>query len=257
MQLLAKLVALGTQPLGWVLLGMVLALWALPRRPALARRALWLSLALLLALGWRPLVNPLLAYLEGQYPESPPSAALPADLAGVVVLGGATAPGFLAQAHPQPLLEDGAERMTAAAALARQHPQWTLIFTGGEGQLLGSGPSEAERARAVFAQLGLAPASLVLESASRNTHENAVFSARMPGVDPRQRWLLVTSAWHMPRAMASFQAAGWNVLAYPVDQRSAPEVPWTEYSLQEGARLWQLALHEILGLWAYRLLGRA
>ncbi len=256
MQVLAKTIALATTPLFWTMLGMAWAWWILPRRPTAARCALALLAALLVALGWRPLVNPVLAHLENQYTEWPLDAPLPADIAGVIVLGGASAAGYLAQAHPQPQLESAAERMIASAALVRQNPQWPLLFTGGEGQLWATGPSEAERARAAFAQLGVAPHALRLEDASRNTYENAVFSARLPGIEPQRRWLLVTSAWHMPRAMASFRAAGWNVTAYPVDHRSAPEVPWAEYDWIQGLALWQLALREYVGLLAYRLLGR-
>jgi uncharacterized SAM-binding protein YcdF (DUF218 family) len=60
----------------------------------------------------------------------------------------------------------------------------------------------------------------------------------------------------MPRAMASFQTAGWNVTPYPVDFRTGSATPWTEYSLSDSARKWYLLLHEVLGLLAYRLSGR-
>jgi uncharacterized SAM-binding protein YcdF (DUF218 family) len=79
----------------------------------------------------------------------------------------------------------------------------------------------------------------------------------MAGVEPTQPWLLVTSAWHMPRALATFRKAGWIVTPYPVDFRTGTETPWTEYSLANGAKKWQLALHEWVGLLAYRLAGRA
>jgi uncharacterized SAM-binding protein YcdF (DUF218 family) len=83
-----------------------------------------------------------------------------------------------------------------------------------------------------------------------------VLTAQLPGIDIKQPWLLVTSAWHMPRSMGTFVTAGWNVTAYPVDFRTAPSTPWTAYSLKDGARDWQLALHELVGLLAYRLAGR-
>jgi len=95
------------------------------------------------------------------------------------------------------------------------------------------------------------------ESRSRTTYENAVFTAALPGVDKRRPWLLVTSAWHMPRALATFRAAGWNVTPYPVDYRTGTRTPWTEYSLVDSLRRWGIALHEWAGLLAYRLAGRA
>jgi len=95
------------------------------------------------------------------------------------------------------------------------------------------------------------------EFGSRTTYENAVFTAALPGVDRTRPWLLVTSAWHMPRALATFRAAGWNVTPYPVDYRTGIRTPWTEYSLVDSPRRWRIALHEWAGLLAYRLAGRA
>ena len=94
------------------------------------------------------------------------------------------------------------------------------------------------------------------ESASRNTYENAVLTAQLPGVDPTQRWLLVTSATHMPRSMATFEKAGWHVTAYPVDFRTGDSTPWTDFNLTQGAERWNLLLHEWVGWLSYRLTGR-
>jgi uncharacterized SAM-binding protein YcdF (DUF218 family) len=105
--------------------------------------------------------------------------------------------------------------------------------------------------------MGVDPQRLLLESASRTTYENAVLSAQLPGVDKTQPWLLLTSAWHMPRSMATFRKAGWNVTPWPADYRAGLETPWTQYSLAQGAEKWRTALHEILGLCVYRLSGRA
>jgi uncharacterized SAM-binding protein YcdF (DUF218 family) len=75
-------------------------------------------------------------------------------------------------------------------------------------------------------------------------------------MDIQQPWLLVTSAWHMPRSMATFEKAGWNVSAYPVDFRTGASTPWSRYDLLASADHWGLLLHEILGLAAYRISGR-
>lgn len=123
--------------------------------------------------------------------------------------------------------------------------------------MLAEGLSEAERAKIFFDHMGVDPQRVLYESASRTTYENAIFSAHLPAVKPGQAWLLLTSASHMPRALATFQKAGWNVTAYPVDFRSGSQTPWTQYSLATGAKKWHLALHEWIGLLAYRLAGRA
>lgn len=250
----AKLMAGLTQPLAWVALLLALGLLLVRRRPRAARQALSAALLLLLLLGWLPLPDALLRALEQRHPA--PARLDAARYAGVVVLGGATESAYVWEGHAQPALNGAAERMTAVLPLLREHPQWTLLFTGGEGELIGGSLTEAERGRRFFAQMGVPPGQLLLEDRSRTTHENAVLSARLPGVDQTRPWLLVTSAWHMPRALATFEKAGWNVTPWPVDYRAGLHTPWTQYSLAQGTSRWQAALHEYLGLLAYRLAGR-
>lgn len=251
----AKLLDFAAQPLVWVMLLLVGAWVGTYRNLRTTRVVLTATIALVLALGWQPLPEALLRQLEGQYTEQSPEAATDA-FAGVIVLGGATSAAYLAAEHAQPLLNDAAERMTTAVALHRRNPKLHIIFTGGEGRLLTSGPSEAQRARHFFSTMGLPIETMVWEDQSRNTFENAVLTAQLPHMDKQRPWLLLTSAWHMPRSMGVFQAQGWNVTAYPVDFRSASTTPWTAYSLLEGMTLWQLALHEYMGIASYRLLGR-
>ena len=243
-----------TQPLTWVLILLALSLTT-KRRPVLGRRLVAGAMALLLLLGWQPLPDLLIRELENQYTEIAPQADL-RDYVGMVVLGGSTESSFVAAAHAQPLLNDAAERMTAPLAMLKRNPHLHMLYTGG-GAVQGAGMiSEAQRAKIFFDSLGVSGPGVEYEGASRTTHENAVFTAQLSGVDTTQRWLLVTSAWHMPRAMATFAKAGWNVTAYPVDYRTGTTTPWTEYALGSALRSWQLVLHERLGWLAYRATGR-
>ncbi len=254
MFLISKFMVLLTQPLVWVGLMLVLGLLQLQRRPQAARQFFQTALVLLMLVGWLPLPNALLRALEQMHPA--PKQIDPVNYAGVVVLGGATESSYVWEGHDQPALNAAAERMTVVLPLLRGQPHWKLLFTGGEGELIGGSLSEAERARRFFDQMGVPPAQLMLEDQSRNTYENAVLSARLPGVDKAQPWLLVTSAWHMPRSMAVFKKAGWNVTPWPVDYRTGLSTPWTQYSLAQGVSRWQTTLNEYLGLLSYRLLGR-
>jgi hypothetical protein len=147
--------------------------------------------------------------------------------------------------------------MVVPLTLLRQQPNLKILFTGGEGDLLDTGLSEAERARLFYQSFGVPPERLLLEDRSRTTYENAVLSAQLPGVDRSQPWLLLTSAWHMRRAMATFQKAGWNVTPYAVDFATGSQTPWTTYSLLQGPRKWVKVLHEVVGMLAYQLSGRA
>ena len=251
-----KLLALLTQPLGWVMGLLTLAVLSHRRRPAWSRRLTVFGLIVLALTGWQPLPDALIRHLEQQYPTMPGDARLE-QYRGVVVLGGALESARIWQGNGQVALNAAAERMTMSVVLMRQNPKLMMLFSGGEGELIGYGPSEAERAAVFFESMAVAKDRIRYESASRTTHENAVLSASAPGIDPTQAWLLLTSASHMPRAMASYRKAGWNVTAFPVDFRAGLQTPWWQYSLNQGVQRWQLALHELIGVAAYRLAGRA
>ncbi len=255
MFIFSKWVGWFTQPLLWLLLGLALS-WVLSfKRPVLARRGLGAGVLLLALIGWQPLPELLIRELESKYPEIAPSADL-SRYSGIVVLGGGTAAGRLHQSHAHPLTNEAGDRLSVSAALALRHPDLPLLYTGGEGDPSGGGPSEAERASVFYNSFRVPATQVRYEPASRNTYENAVLSARVPGVNPKDRWLLLTSAWHMPRSMATFEKAGWNVTAYPVDYRAEAVTVWTRYSLLGGVSDWQMVLNELVGLVAYRLAGR-
>lgn len=252
----SKLLSFATQPLAWVGLLLLMGLLWMRFNPTWGRGLSGVALLVLLLQGWQVPPETLLRTLESQYPPLPDTTDLSA-YAGVVVLGGALEPAYVMRGNDQPALNDAAERMTAPVALLKRHPNLKLLFTGGSGELLGTPLTEAARAKVFFDSMGVPAHRVLYESASTNTYDNAVLSAVLPGVNPTQPWLLLTTAAHMPRAMATFRQAGWNVTAYPVDYRAGRATPWTEYSLQGGAQRWQQGLHEWIGLRVYRAAGQA
>lgn len=252
----SKLLSFATQPLAWVLVLLLAALLRMSFWRNAGKGLMVTALAVLTLQGWEPAPDALLRHLERQHPLVPTQAPLQ-QYQGVLVLGGALSPAYIWSGHDQAALNDAAERMTVPIALLAKHPTLRLLFTGGEGELFSNDLSEAARAKIFFDGMGVAPERVIYESQSRTTYENAIFSKTLPGVDPSQPWLLLTSAFHMPRAMATFDKAGWNVTPYPVDYRVGMQTPWSQYSLEQGARKWHLALHEMVGLLAYRLAGRA
>jgi uncharacterized SAM-binding protein YcdF (DUF218 family) len=257
----SKLLSFATQPLAWAVLLLVCALLFGPRKLKLGLWLGWCSLGLIGLVGWQPLPDALLRQLEAQHPVPAWAASATAPdwqrYAGVVVLGGALEPAWVRVGNGQVALNGAAERMTVPVALLLQHSHLQLLFTGGEGALHTTGESEAVQATAFFTSLGMPAQRMQFESRSRTTYENAINSARLPEVNIKRPWLLVTSASHMPRAFATFNAAGWNVSAYPVDYRTGAQTPWVEYSIAQSALRWQVALHEWFGFWAYRLAGWA
>lgn len=104
----------------------------------------------------------------------------------------------------------------------------------------------------------MAPERLVLESRSRNTYENAVFTRRMVSPEPGETWLLVTSAFHMPRAKALFDKAGFPTVPWPVDYRTTGRegIGLLRDNPLDSLQTTTLAIREWTGLLAYRLTGR-
>jgi uncharacterized SAM-binding protein YcdF (DUF218 family) len=156
-------------------------------------------------------------------------------------------------------LNDAGERLVAMADLARRFPQARVIFTGGAGIYSGTDLPEGEVARMKVGELGLAEGRVTFEARSVDTYENAVLSKPLIQPKPGETWLLVTSAWHMPRSVGVFRKAGWEVTAYPVDFRSAGwRDTWRGFgSVSDGLRRTEVAVREYLGLVVYWLAGRS
>jgi uncharacterized SAM-binding protein YcdF (DUF218 family) len=218
------------------------------------RRLMAASLALLAILGFSPLGNALMLPLEQRFPPWDAARGAPD---GIIVLGGAISPDVSATRHEVALNEAG-ERITAAALLAKLYPDARILFSGGSGALFQNETAEAEFAFRLFSSFGIARARILLEDRSRNTVENAVFSKMLAQPKPGERWLLVTSAFHLPRAVGVFRRASFEVEPYPVDWRtSGTEDLWRPFpSLSGGLQRTDAAVREWIGLFVYWLMGR-
>jgi uncharacterized SAM-binding protein YcdF (DUF218 family) len=212
------------------------------------------SLVLLVIAGLSPLGNALILPLEDRFPPWNPSHGAPD---GIVVLGGAISPG-VSEARNAIALDEAAERITATAELARRYPDARIIFSGGSGSLLEREGPEAPFAVRQLMALGVAHDRITAEEQSRNTIENAVFSRLIANPKPGERWLLVTSAYHMPRAVAAFRAAGFPIEPYPVDwhTRGAADLLWPFPVFWWGLQRTDTAVHEWIGLVIYRITSR-
>ncbi|WP_434782171.1 YdcF family protein [Ferrovum myxofaciens] len=248
---LSKVLSAITQPMFWLALWWGVALLVLRRWHRLAVTMLWSGLGMLALLGFQAIPDALLRPLENRYPV--PAAETIDRYVGMIVLGGAVGPPESYEAHGQVPLNEAAERMTVSVELMRKHPKLELVFSGGEGRLLTTGITESALARAFYQEQGLDMNRVQLEAGSRNTRENAQRVSKLLGSRCKEPWLLVTSARHMPRAVAEFERAGCTVTPYPVDFRTGESTPWTEYSLASSLVRWQTALHEWLGLMVYGL----
>jgi uncharacterized SAM-binding protein YcdF (DUF218 family) len=240
-----------------VILLLIVALAALMMsvaRPARAWRFVSLAAVLLLtALAETPAGLLMISPLENRFPQ-PPADLPPPD--GIIVLGGALR-GDESAARGQAVFSEG-ERVVEAAILARRYPSARVIFSGANGSLLTRSSTEAQAAQKLLVDLGVAPSRITLEERSRNTDENARFTAALVHPRPSQRFLLVTSAFHMPRSMGLFEKAGFNVTAFPVAFRTLDNGRGVRWEVDPGRNLEtvDIAVKEWVGLAAYWATGR-
>jgi uncharacterized SAM-binding protein YcdF (DUF218 family) len=213
------------------------------------------SLVVLAILGLSPVGNALIIPLEQRFPAWDPARGAPD---GIIVLGGMITPDVSA-ARNEVALNEAAERLTVAVELARRYPNARVLFSGGSSALLFSEGNEAEFAGRLLQSFGIAPGRILLEPRARNTVENAAYSKAMAQPKPGERWLLVTSASHMPRSIGVFRQAGFAVEAVPVDWRTrgSEDVLRPFATMGDGLRRTDTAVREWVGLAVYRLTGKS
>jgi len=211
------------------------------------------SLFLLALAGFSPLGAMLGQALESRFPPWDAGRGAPD---GIVVLGGGIA-SQVSQAYGEPVVSSDAGRIVAIAKLARAYPNARIVYAGGEGSLFPKGTSEGQYLYLLLDSFGIPRERVTLETRSRNTYENAAFAKEVAQPKPGERWLLVTSAQHMPRAVGCFRRIGFPIEAYPVGWRmraGGSALPGSV--LSSGLRNLDAATHEWLGVVAYWLTGR-
>jgi uncharacterized SAM-binding protein YcdF (DUF218 family) len=235
-------------------IGVIGALLLATRFASLGRRLMVVSVLMLAVCGFSPLGSWLLYPLESRFPPWDAARGAPD---GIIILGGSI-DADLSVAHGGAVVRSEADRIIAAAVLARQYPNARILFTGGSANLLSNDAKEADYAGALFESLGVAKARLTMERRSRNTQENVEFSKAMVAPKSGERWLLVTSAFHMPRSVGLFRKAGFAVEPYPVDWRVGGKSDLLAFFpvADDGLGRTEIALREWMGLIAYRASGK-
>ena len=208
----------------------------------------------LLVFGYTPAGNLLLLGLSERFPAW---HAQGSDPDGIIVLGGAIEAGA-SEARDDIELNSAGERVLAMLQLARRFPKARIVYSGGSANLLPPYIAEAPVVERLLEEFGIARGRIVIESASRTTFENATRVRDLVQPQPGQRWLLVTSAWHMPRSIGVFRTVGFDVEAYPVDWRTRG---WRDAfrffpRLSMGLARSDAAMHEWAGLIGYWWSGR-
>lgn len=231
--------------LSWLLL--------LFKKVRMASQILGFLVIITLTLTVIPVADWLLHPLETRFQNNP---VLPDKVDGIIVLGGS----ILSQSSvewQQLETNDFHERLSSGIQLANKYPQAKFVFSGGNANTEQGLPTEAQIAKDYFLQAGISPDRLYIEDKARNTEENVIYSKQLVNPQPQQNWVLVTTAFHMPRAMGLFCKHNWRVIAYPVDHHTLPSKLYKPgFNLLGHANQLYLASHEWLGLLAYYATGK-
>ncbi|MEK9629928.1 MAG: YdcF family protein [Nitrospinota bacterium] len=222
-------------------------------REKIGKKLVVFSTAVILLFSLIPINDMLLVPLENRFPIPEP---LPEKIDGMIVLGGSEIP-TLTKIRGQVSLADSVERLTTFISLSRRFPDAKLVYAGGQGALSAQEYKAAFTAKLFFEQMGLNPDRVIFDSQSRNTMENAQNSLKLAKPQKGEKWILITSAWHMARSVGIFRKLGWQVIPYPVDYKTTGKVEF-------GLNLPRLSpiigasntIYEWIGLVYYWLLGR-
>ena len=250
---LSKVLDLFLAPLTWALLLSLLALLDLVRRPARSRLFLGLALIELVAFSLDPVARGLFARLEAgasnTFRPDPPYDV-------VVVLGGMVDLMAMRRSHEIELTE-AVDRISRAAILLRTGQARTVLLSGGFIDPLPGEPSEATWLAGWLRDQGIPAEEIVVEERSRNTRENAVESAAVIAAHGWKRVLLLTSAWHAPRALGCFRAVGLTPDLLAVDHRSGSHEGGSWLPRAAALSASTDALREMAGELVYRAMGYA
>ena len=182
--------------------------------------------------------------------------SLPQHIDGIIILGGGEKLAH-SLSWQSPQIGEGGDRYIAVKYLSQRYPQAPIIFSGGSGNpFLQQGLKEGWIAKTLFQQLNIAPQRWIIESQSRNTYEN--FKNLKPLLPKSEgRYLLITSAFHMPRAVGIARAQNIQVIPYPTDFLSLhPQYRHFDFNTYHHLQALQAGVREWIGLLVYFLTGK-
>lgn len=228
----------------------LLLLWR--GRERWAGRILGFVFFVFLLIGLFPVGEWLLNPLEKKYPANPQLEKVD----GIIILGGAEQPTRSAM-WKQVVVDEAGERDLAFLKLAREFPEAKLLFTGGSSSMVEQGLKGADVAKQLFQEQGLDISSIIFESESRNTWENGVLSKKLVEPKAHENWVLITTAWHMPRSVGIFCQQDWKVIPYPVDYwTNKDNLLRMDWGFAGHLKNLSVAVKEWIGIAAYTYTGK-
>ena len=251
---LTRIFWLLVQPLTLVMLFMLLAfLLSFMNRRGWSRFFLILGGLLLFVTTFTTFGYVLITPLEDRFPRP----AEPARIDGIVVLGGAM-DGEVNSVRGGWEFNRSGDRYLETLRLALTHPEAKILVAAGPAALALDQEREAFAVHRLLTAFGIAPDRIILDDESRNTEENAQFAKELAGDMTGQTWVLVTSAFHMPRSVGLFRAAEFPVIPWPADYLASGAEGWRIKPDQppENVAVASIALREWTGLIGYKLSGK-
>jgi uncharacterized SAM-binding protein YcdF (DUF218 family) len=210
-------------------------------------------LILFLFFGYTPFSNFLLNKLEDFIK---PSKYPVQQLKGIVVLGGSFNSGLQSKERNEVLLNSSAERLTKVLEIYNKNPKILILFTGFSGELKPQGWSESDMAKKFFLEQGVRSENLIFENKSRNTFENINYSKDIIK-NYKGTWGLITSASHMPRSYFGFKRQGLILEPIIADYRTGTSsIFWINFDIKKGLENWNIILHEVVGIFYYKITGK-
>jgi uncharacterized SAM-binding protein YcdF (DUF218 family) len=218
-----------------------------------ARKILCVMLLFIWVVALFPVGSWMFYPLETRFQHNP---KLPKTVDGIIVLGGSVSPS-MSQYWQQLETNQYHERLTTFIQLAKTYPEAKLLFTGGSAAIKDNQPTEAEFVLQYFIDNGVSGARIIIEDKARNTAENIQYSKILVKPQSGENWVVITTAFHMPRSIGLFCKQNWPVIPYPVDHASNPETLFkVNFNLADHAGSLTGASHEWVGLLAYFLTGK-
>jgi uncharacterized SAM-binding protein YcdF (DUF218 family) len=229
----------------------------LSKKPLVKNKILLLIFVLFLFLGNAFISNEaLLAWEEAPVPIQDMGKKYDA----AIVLTGIT--NFNKSPKDRVYMNKGADRVLHTIQLYKEGYFEKIIISGGSGSLRHPELKESEDLKKIFMFCGIPDSAIIVENNSQNTRENALLSKEIieKNFKKDDRFLLITSAFHMKRSMACFQKVGLRPDAFPVDYYSHDRQFTLDVLLlpnEKSLHNWRVLIHEVIGYWVYKLQGYA
>ncbi len=236
----------------------VIALFAtfilfLSKKLRLAKKFFYVTSSTIFIIALFPIGSWLIYPLETQFPAHP---NLPEKIDGIILLGGSFNTSS-SQAWGKVQTNNFADRIHSFIALKYKYPNAKAIFTGGIASVNSTYPTEAFFAQKLFNDMGLEDEQILYESKARNSYENIIYAKRLALPKQGENWIVVSSAFHLPRTVGIFCQQNWPIIPYPADFHSNPDSMFMpELNLSDNLNLLNYAIHEWIGLIAYHLTGK-